>query len=229
VQILSGPPLKKLALAAFITTVITLYFLGGGEKYFSIDLYQHLFERSPLSTAAVFFTVFFIGTSCSLPVTAVLAVAGGIVFGMTTGFFLSLAATTLGGTVALYSTRYLFHDLVRRRFSTHIDMLNKGIEKEGALYLFGLRMIPVIPFWLLNLLVGLTSMRVPVFMLATFCGMMPALLILAYTGSELGDIKSFSLGEVFTPGLILALSLLAAFPLLARALLKLVRSYVSKR
>ncbi len=107
-------PLKKLALAAFIATIIILYFVGGGEKYFSIHLYQDLFEQSPISTAAVFFIVFFVGTACSLPVTGVLTLAGGIVFGTLTGFTLSLFATTLGGTVALYSTRYIFYDLVKQ-------------------------------------------------------------------------------------------------------------------
>lgn len=222
-------PVKKLALALFIATIIILYFVGGGQKYFSIDLYQDLFERSPVSTAAVFFAVFFVGTSCSLPVTAILTLAGGIVFGTLTGFTLSLAATTLGGTVAFYSTRYLFYDIVKRRFTGQVEMVNKGIEKEGAFYLFGLRMIPVIPFWLLNLVMGLTSMRVPIFMLATFCGMIPVLLIVTYAGDELGDIQSFSFAEVFTPGLILALCLLASFPLLARLLVKLVQRYVSQK
>ena len=124
-------PVKKLALALFIATIIILYFVGGGEKYFSINLYQDLFEKSPVSTAAIFFTVFLIATSCSLPVTAVLTLAGGIVFGTLTGFSLSLAATTLGGTVALYSTRFLFYDLVKRRFTGQVDMVNKGIEKEA--------------------------------------------------------------------------------------------------
>jgi uncharacterized membrane protein YdjX (TVP38/TMEM64 family) len=105
-------PIKKIALALVIATIITLYFVGGGEKYLNIHLYQDLFESSPVSTAIIFFAVFFIGTSCSLPVTGVLALASGIVFGTVTGFLLSSAATTLGGTVALFSTRYLFYDLV---------------------------------------------------------------------------------------------------------------------
>jgi len=217
-------PIKKIALAAVIATIIILYFVGG-EKYLSIRLYQDLFVSSPFATAAIFFIVFFVGTSCSLPVTGVLALAGGIVFGTLTGFLLSLFATTLGGTVALYSTRFLFYDLIKRRFTAQIDLVNKGIDKEGAFYLFGLRMVPVIPFWLLNLVMGLTSMRVPVFMLATFCGMIPVLLIFSYAGNELGDIKSFSFTEIFTPGLLLALALLATFPFLAKALVKLTRSY----
>ena len=221
-------PVKKIAVALLIATVITIYFVGDGDRFFSIDMFQDLFEHSPITTAAVFFTVFFIGTSCSLPVTAVLTVGGGIVFGTVTGFCLSLLATTLGGTVALYSTRYIFHDLVKRRFTGQIEMVNKGIEKEGAFYLFGLRMIPVIPFWLLNWVMGLTSMRVSVFMAATFFGMIPVLLILSFTGNELGDITSFSIAEVFTPGLILALSLLASFPLLAKALVKLVQRYANR-
>jgi uncharacterized membrane protein YdjX (TVP38/TMEM64 family) len=221
-------PIKKIALAAVIATIIILYFVGGGEKYISIRLYQDLFESSPVATAIIFFVVFFVGTSCSLPVTGVLALASGIVFGTVTGFLLSLASTTLGGTVALYSTRFLFYDLVSRKFTGQVNMVNKGIEKEGAFYLFGLRMIPVIPFGVLNLLMGLTSMKVPVFMLATLFGMVPVLLIFAYTGNELGNIESFSLSAVFTPGLILALCLLASFPLLAKAMVGLIRPHVNK-
>jgi len=218
-------PVKKIALAALLLTVIILYFVGGGEKYLSIQLYQDLFEQSPIATAVVFFIVFLLGTSCSLPVAGALTVASGIVFGALTGFFISLVAGTLGGTVALYSTRFLFHDLIKRRFTAQVEVVNKGVEKEGAFYLFGLRMIPIIPFWLLNLLMGLTSMRVPVFMLATWLGMVPVTLILAYTGSQLGDIKTFSFAEIFSPGLILALALLATFPFLAKTIVKLTRRY----
>ena len=222
-------PYKKIALAAVIATIIILYFVGGGEKYLNIRLYQDLYASSPFATAAIFFVVFFVGTSCSLPVTGVLALASGIVFGTLTGFTLSVFATTLGGTVALYSTRFLFYDLIERRFTAQVELVNKGVEKEGALYLFGLRMVPVIPFWTLNLLMGLTSMPVAVFMLATFLGMMPVLMIFAYTGNQLGNIESFSLASVLTPGLILALCLLASFPLLARFILKFIRKIVSDK
>ena len=226
---LSTMPIKKIALAAFIVSMVTLYLVGGGEKYLSIDLYQDIYEHSPIVTIAVFFTVFFVGTSCSLPVAGVLSVASGIVFGAVTGFFVSLVAATLGGTVALYSTRYLFHDLVKRRFPGQIEMVNKGIDKEGAFYLFGLRMIPVIPFWVLNLLMGLTTMPVPVFMLASFFGMVPVFLILTYTGSQLGDIETFSMAAVFTPGVILSLALLASFPFLARAIVGMTRRFTIKK
>lgn len=220
--------LKKLSLAFFLSIMITLYFVGGGEKYLSIDLYQELFETSPLATATVFFIVFLVGTSCSLPVAGVLSVASGVVFGVQIGFLISSMAATLGGTISLYASRFLFHDLVKRRFSTQLDVINKGIEKEGAFYLFGLRMVPIIPFWLLNLLMALTSMKVRTFMLATFLGMIPILLILVYAGDQLGEIDSFSFAAVFTPGLIFALVLLASFPFLAKALVGYARRIRSR-
>ena len=126
-------PLKKLALAAVIATVIALYFIGDGEKYLSIDMYQDIYAHSRLATVAVFFLVFFVGASCSLPVAGVLSVASGIVFGAVTGFLISLTAATLGGTVALYSTRFLFHDLVQRRFPGQIDTQRLGWESPSAL------------------------------------------------------------------------------------------------
>ena len=221
-------PVKKLALALFIAAVVLLYFIGGGEKYLSIQLYQDLYEHSPLATLGVFFVVFLVATACSLPVTGALSLASGIVFGALTGLVVSLLASTLGGTVALLSTRYLLRDLIKRRFTGQLAVVNKGLENEGAFFLFGLRMIPVIPFWLLNLVIGLTSMRVPVFMLATLTGMVPVVFILAYTGSELGDIDSFSVSAVFTPGLIVALALLATFPFMARFLVKQARRYINR-
>lgn len=221
-------PIKKLALGALITAIIVLYFIGGGEKYLSLRLYQDLYVQSPMTTVTVFFVVFLICTSCSLPATGVLAVTSGIIFGAVSGFFIALLASTFGGTLSFYSSRYLFRELIKRRFSSHIDLVNRGIEKEGGFYLFGLRMVPVIPFWLLNLVIGLTSMRTPVFFTATLFGMIPVLLILSYTGSQLGAIDSFSMAAIFTPGLILALCLLAVFPLMARAVVSLVRRYASQ-
>jgi len=222
-------PVKKIALAFLIVSVVFLYFLGGGDQYLSIRLYQDLYEQSPLGTALVFFLIYLVGTSCSLPVSGFMSVASGIIFGSLTGFFIALFASTLGGTFALFSTRFLLHDLVKRRFSVHLDVINKGIDKEGAFYLFSLRMIPVIPFWLLNLLMGLTSMRTLKFTFATLFGMIPVTLILVYTGSQLGNIETFSFGAIFTPGLILSLCLLATFPFIARALLGLTRRVLNKR
>ncbi len=216
-------PVRKALLAAFIIAVVVLYFAGNGKQYLDVSIYQQLFEQSPWLTAAVFFGVFTAGTAFSLPVAGLLTLAGGAVFGTLTGFALSLTAATLGGTLALYSTRFVLHELVKRRFSVQLAVIDEGIRNGGGFYLFSLRMVTVIPFWLLNLLVGLTGMRVPVFVLATLTGMIPVVLILSYTGSQLGEIGEFSLRAIFTPGLITALLLLALFPLLARLALAAIR------
>lgn len=136
---------------------------------------------------------------------------------------ISLIASTLGGTLALISVRVLFYDFIQRKFAGSIELVNKGIEKEGAMYVFSLRMIPVIPFWVLNLLVGLTSMRAPVFFLATLLGMIPVMLILTYAGSQVGEIESLSMSAIFTPGMIIALCLMASFPVLAKFIVALAR------
>jgi uncharacterized membrane protein YdjX (TVP38/TMEM64 family) len=222
-------PIKKIVVGVFIGIIIALYLIGGGEKYFNIHMYQDLFKSSPIGTAAVFFIIFFIGIACSLPIAGAMTVASGIVFGHLTGFAISITAATLGGTLALISVRVLIHDFVQRRFSAHIEVINKGIEKDGGFYLFGLRMIPVIPFGLINLLVGLTSMRVSVFFLSTLFGMMPIMLVLTYAGSQLGDIESFSLSAIFTPRLMLAFALVAAFPFLAKGIVHLTQRYANNR
>lgn len=219
---------KKLAVAVLIVIVIGLYLLGGSEEFINIDFYQNLFEQSPWQTAAVYFVLFVLGTSFSLPVTAILMVGSGIIFGLTTGTFISLFAMTLGGTVSCLSGRFLFRNVVERRFTGYIEIVNRGIAKEGAFYLFSLRIIPLLPFWVVNLSMGVTSIKVPVFMLATFTGMLPATLILVYAGSQLGSIKEFSLATVLSPGLILALCLMAGFPFIATYLLRLIRRLLHK-
>ncbi len=223
-----APLLKKLVLAGLIASIVLLYVINGGENYVSIDFYQDLFVRSPFITITVFFLVFLVGISCSLPVAGVLSVCSGIVFGSVIGFLVASAATTLGGTVALYTTRYLLHDLIKRRFPVQIEIVNKGIKNEGVFYLFSIRLITIIPFGVLNLLLGLTSVRAPVFMLTTLFGMAPVLLVLTYAGSQLGDIESTSIAAVFTPGLILSLSILAIFPLLVRAIVSFARRFLIK-
>lgn len=219
---------KKLALIALIIVVICVYAFGGGQKYLDIDFYQQLFQQSPWLTAAVFFLLFVLGTSFSLPVTAIMMVGSGIIFGLTIGLIIALCAMTIGGTVSFLSGRFLFRDLVERRFTGYIDIVNKGMAKEGAFYLFGLRMIPILPFWVVNLSMGLTSIKTPIFMFASFCGMVPITLVFVYTGSQLGNIKDFSISAILSPGLILALCLLAGFPFVAKYLLGLIRRLLKK-
>lgn len=220
--------IRKLVLAAVIGIMICLYLFAGGQKYLDIDIYQNLFQRSPWLTGGVFFMLFVLGTGFSLPVTAILMVGSGMIFGTWIGLLISLTAMTLGGTMSLLTGRFLFRDVVERRFTGYLDIINKGIEREGAFYLFSLRLIPIFPFWVVNLLLGVTGVRIPIFMLATFWGMLPVTLIFSYAGSQLGSIDELNLGTILSPSLILSLCLLAGFPFLAKALLKLIRRLLEK-
>lgn len=204
-----------------IGVVIGAYVLGDGERLLDPRLYQRLFQESPNATVAIFFLTFFAGTAFSLPVTGGLAVVSGLIFGQAVGIPLALLASTLGGTLAFLFARYALHELVQQRFAVQLEVINRGVERDGLFYLVSMRMIPVIPFWLINLLMGLTPMRTAPFFFATLVGMIPIIAILANFGAQLGSVRSFTAEEIFTPGLLLSMALLASLPFLTRGLIRL--------
>ena len=185
--------------------------------------YQALYRQSPLATSVVFFLAFLVATAFSLPATAILSITSGIIFGHLVGLPLALLACSIGGTLSFLSSRYLLHDLIQRRFAVQFAVVNRGIEKDGAFYVFSLRMIPVVPFWMLNLIMGLTSMNPARFFLATLMGMVPVTAILVHFGTQLGAVEQLSIGAIFTPGLIFSLLLMATMPFVARAILVLIQ------
>lgn len=220
---------KQLLLLVSLLAVIAAYFLGGGGRLLSPAVFQAQFAQAPLPTALVFAAVFVLGTAMSLPVTGVMTVIAGMIFGTLVGAPLALLASTCGGTIAYLISRYLLHNLVQQRFPVQMQVLDKGVEKEGAFYLFCLRMVPVIPFWLLSLLCGVTQLGSYRFFFATLLGMFPVTLVLANFGAQLGAVQAFSMAEIFTPKLILSLTLLAALPLVARGIVALTRRFLAAR
>jgi uncharacterized membrane protein YdjX (TVP38/TMEM64 family) len=217
---------RQLVLLLVVVLVVAAYFIGGGDKLLNPALYRAWYQQSPFLTGAVFFLVFLLGTALSLPVSGVLSVVSGIIFGHLVGGPLALLAGATGGSLALLVSRYLFRNLVQQRFAVQLAVINKGVDREGAFYLFCLRMVPVVPFWLLNLLMGATHMSVPRFFVATLLGMLPVTLILVNFGAQLGAVESFSMADLFTPGLLLSLTLLAMLPIIARGVVVLIRRRV---
>ena len=214
---------KQLALLTVVAAAVLAYLVGDGGQLLNPAFYRAQFQDSPVITALAFLLVYVLGTALSLPVSGALSVIAGMIFGRVVGIPLALAACTTGGTVAYLMSRYLLHELVQRRFAVQMQVINRGIEREGAFYLMCLRMVPVIPFWLLNLLSGVTALRVYPFFFATLLGMFPVVVILVNFGAQLGAVETFSLAALFTPGLLLSLTLLAATPFLARGLVALLR------
>ena len=200
------------------------YFIFGGNELLNPKYYQTLYQDSPVSTALTFFAIYLLSTAISQPSSAILSIASGIIFGRLIGLPLALLACSLGGTLAFLSSRYLLHDFIEKRFSKQYKKVNSGVQKDGAFYVFSLRMVPVIPFWLLNLLMGLTKMKTSHFCFATLIGMVPITSILVHFGAELGTIESYSLSEVFKPEMIAAMALVALLPFVTRRLLRLIKN-----
>ncbi len=213
----------KVAALVFVVLVVSSYFLLGGDEFLHLRFYKELYASSPLKTAVIFCLVYILSVTCSLPASAALSLTGGAIFGPALGFGLSLLACTLGATLALLVTRYIMRDFVYNRFSSRLAVINKGVDEEGAFYLFSLRLVPVVPFWLLNLLLGLTSMSVRKFLLVTCAGMVPITAMLTYTGGKIGEIDTFSFKALFSPELLAVTCLLAVFPYAVRFTLRKLR------
>lgn len=173
-------------------------------------------DAQPLAATLGFFAVYVAVTALSLPGAAILTLAGGALFGLWWGVLIVSFASTIGATGAFLVARYLARDAIQSRYGERLKAINQGIEKEGALYLFTLRLVPVFPFFLINLLMGLTRMRAPTFFWVSQLGMFPGTLVYVNAGTQLAELQS--LGGILSPGLIGAFVLLGLFPLIAKKL-----------
>lgn len=212
---------RRLLVATAIIALIALFFALDLGQYFRLEFFKskqaviEQFRReNPFVAGGVFFVAYIAITSVSVPGAAVMNLVGGAVFGVFWGTLLASFAASLGATAAFLSSRFLFRDALRRRFGERLRAIDAGLQREGAFYLFGLRLLPVFPYVLVNLLMGLTPIRTRVFYAVSQLGMLPATLVYANAGTQIATIGS--LAEVLSPGLIGSLVLLGIFPLLAR-------------
>ncbi|MGE0816685.1 MAG: FAD-dependent oxidoreductase [Vicinamibacterales bacterium] len=185
----------------------------------AIDAYR---EAHPWRAAGIFFGVYVLMAATSLPGAAVLTVAGGAIFGVARGVLLVSFASAIGATLAFLVARFLFRDAVQRRFARRLAAVNRGVEREGAAYLLALRLVPVVPFFVVNLLMGLTPMAAPTFYGVSQLGMLPGTLVYVNAGTELARLGS--LGDVLSPSLLLSFAAIGVLPLLARRVVAAARA-----
>ncbi|HEX8203230.1 MAG TPA: TVP38/TMEM64 family protein [Isosphaeraceae bacterium] len=183
-----------------------------------LDGLQEQARRDVPAALAVFFLLYTAVTALSLPAAAGLSLVAGAVFGRWLGTLVVLLAATLGATLALLGSRYLLRDWVRRRFGARLETIDRGVERDGAYYLLALRLVPAVPFVLVNLGMGLTRMNVMPFALVSLVGMLPGTFLYVNAGAALGSVTTP--GEVLTPRVLLALALLGIGPLALRTLLR---------
>lgn len=171
-------------------------------------------DHSPLRSALIFFAVYVAVSALSIPGAAILTLLGGTLFSLWEGTVLVSFASTLGATLAMLASRYLLRDWVQRRFARQMGTVNTGMARDGANFLFALRLMPLFPFFLVNLLMGLTRMGVFRYWWVSQLAMLPATVIFLNAGRELGKITS--LRDILSPGLLFAFTLLGLLPLVTR-------------
>jgi uncharacterized membrane protein YdjX (TVP38/TMEM64 family) len=171
--------------------------------------------QSPVLVATLFFLTYVFVTATSLPVATILTLAAGALFGVVEGTIIVSFASSIGATLAMLASRYLFRDWVTGKFGDKLTSFNDGMAREGAYYLFALRLVPVVPFFVINLLMGLTSIRTRTFYWISQIGMLAATIVYVNAGTQLAKIDS--LKGIASPGLIASFVALGLFPVVAKA------------
>jgi pyruvate/2-oxoglutarate dehydrogenase complex dihydrolipoamide dehydrogenase (E3) component/uncharacterized membrane protein YdjX (TVP38/TMEM64 family) len=212
-----------LYLVALVAVVLLFLSLSGNLEFQAFDLQflktqqatiETYFQDQPVLTAAVYFLIYVAVTSLSLPGAAVMTLAGGAVFGLFWGVVLVSFASTIGATLAFLVSRFLLRDMIQGRYGEKLKAVNAGVEKDGAFYLFTLRLVPAFPFFVINLVMGLTPLATRTFYWVSQLGMLAGTLVYVNAGTQLGRIESVN--DILSPGLIASFTLLGIFPLVMR-------------
>ena len=186
----------------------------------SLDTFQSQIAQNPVLSIGVFFAIYVAVTALSLPGAAILTLAAGALFGLVQGLVIVSFASSVGATLAFLVSRFILRDTVRNKFKEKLKKIDEGVEKQGAFYLFTLRLVPVFPFFLINLLMGLTSLKTWTFYWVSQVGMLAGTAVYVNAGTQLAQIDSLS--GIVSPGLIFSFVLLGIFPWIAKAIVAVV-------
>ncbi len=182
---------------------------------------QEYRASNPVSAFFAFVLVYILTTALSIPGAAILTIAAGATFGLAVGTVAVSIASTIGATIAFLMARYLFRDSVRAKMGDRLAAIEDNLEKDGAFYLFSLRLVPVFPFFAVNILMGLTPIKTLTYALASWAGMLAGTMVYVNAGTQLAKLDS--LKGILSPGMIASFVLLAAFPYIAKYGLKHLR------
>ncbi len=216
--------MPRLLLILLIITLISIWFIFDLGQFLTLDYFkgqQASIEawksENPLTAAALYAATYITVAALSLPGAAILTLVGGAIFGLLWGTVIVSFASTIGATLAFFVSRFLLQNWVQQRFGNKLKTINEGIKKEGAFYLFTLRLVPLFPFFIINLLMGLTPIRAVTFYWVSQVGMLAATLVYVNAGTQLAQIES--LQGILSPELLFSFILLGLFPLLAKKIL----------
>jgi uncharacterized membrane protein YdjX (TVP38/TMEM64 family) len=220
-----------------LRVVVATAFVAAVAAFFALDLQQYLnletlraqrdallawTQDHLLLALAIYMGVYILMAALSVPGAAVLTLAGGALFGVVTGTLAVSFASTIGATLVFLAARFLFRDAIQKRFRKRLEKINAGVEKDGAFYLLALRLVPVFPFWVINLVMALTPIRTWTYFWVSQIGMLPATAVYVNAGTQLAQVDS--VGDVLSPGLIGAFVLLGLLPLILRWFLRILQA-----
>lgn len=213
--------IKKISLIMVVIAAVVTFVAFDLGRYLSLDYLKQsqsqfldLYARQPLTVAALYFALYVVATALSFPGATIITLAGGAIFGLGWGLLIVSFASSLGATLAFLTARFVLRDSLEAKFAKRLADINQGIEKDGAFYLFTLRLVPLVPFFVINLVMGLTKMRAWVFYAVSQVGMLAGTAVFVNAGTQLSQITS--LQGILSPALIGSFVLLGLFPLLAR-------------
>lgn len=221
--------MKKILILAVIAVLILVYFVFDLGQYLDLNYFKEQQSKiadyrdsSPLQAAAIYFVIYILVTGLSLPGAAIATLIGGAIFGLLWGTVLVSFASVIGASCAFLVSRHILRDAIQSRYGDRLRTINEGIRKDGAVYLFTLRMVPLFPFFVINLVMGLTPMRLGTYFIVSQIGMLPGTIVYVNAGTQLAKIDS--VGAILSPALIASFVLLGIFPLISKKIIDVMKS-----
>ncbi len=226
--------LVKAGLALVAAVLIAAFVYFDLDRYLTLAYlkesqagFQAMYEKHRLAVIAAYMGIYILVAALSLPGAAVLTLAGGGLFGLWVGTVVVSFASTIGATLACLAARFLLQDWVQNRFGDKLEAVNQGIAREGAFYLFTMRLIPVFPFFVVNLLMGLTRLPIVTFFWVSQLGMLAGTIVYVNAGKELARIDSLS--GILSPGLLASFAALGLFPIVVKKVVGFMSRYPQAR
>jgi len=220
---------ERIVVVTVVVGLVALFKLLGLGQYLTLsylrtsqETFAAVYANHRLMVIAGYMVIYILVTSLSLPGAAIMTLAGGALFGLLMGTVVVSFTSTIGATLACFVSRFVLRDWVQGKFGAKLKEINEGIAREGTFYLFTLRLIPIFPFWLINMVMGLTKMPLRTFYWVSQVGMLAGTVVYVNAGKELAKINSIS--GILSPGLILSFALLGLFPIAIKKLLSLSKS-----
>lgn len=218
----------KIGLLIFIIAIIGAFFVLDLQQYATLDyikeqqnfLAQYYLQNQAIVTFA-FALIYVLVTALSLPFATVLTLISGALFGLIEGLIIASFASTIGATIAFLISRFIARDYVQKNYGKHLTKINSGFKEEGNFYLFALRLVPIFPFFIINLTTALMPIKTWSFYWVSQLGMLPGTAIYVYAGTQLAQINSLS--DITSPSLLLAFGLLGIFPIATKKIIEFFR------